>query len=53
VARADDVHWAEVAMEHGYYDQAHLIHDFRELTGLTPTAYRPRAAHEWNHVPVG
>jgi AraC-like DNA-binding protein len=53
VALADDVHWAEVAMEHGYYDQAHLIHDFRELTGLTPTAYRPRAAHEWNHVPVG
>ncbi len=46
------VDWAEAAAEHGYYDQAHLIHDFRELTGLTPTAYRPRAANEWNHVPV-
>ena len=46
------VEWAEVAAEHGFYDQAHLIHDFRELTGLTPTAYRPRAATEWNHVPV-
>ena len=44
--------WADVAAEHGFYDQAHLIHDFRELTGLTPTAYRPRAATEWNHVPV-
>ena len=53
VARDAGVEWAEAAAEHGYYDQAHLIHDFRELTGITPTAYRPRAANEWNHVPVG
>jgi len=44
--------WSEVAAEHGYTDQAHLIHDFRDLTGLTPTAYRPRSAQEHNHVPV-
>jgi AraC-like DNA-binding protein len=44
--------WSEVAAEHGYTDQAHLIHDFRDLTGLTPTAYRPRSAEEHNHVPV-
>lgn len=53
VAREDRVEWAEVAAEHGFYDQAHLVHDFRELTGLTPSAYRPRAAAEWNHVSVG
>jgi AraC-like DNA-binding protein len=52
VAGTEQVEWAGVAAEHGFYDQAHLIHDFRELTGLTPTAYRPRAADEWNHVPV-
>jgi AraC-like DNA-binding protein len=44
--------WCEVAAEHGYADQAHLIHDFRDLTGLTPTEYRPRSAEEHNHVPV-
>jgi AraC-like DNA-binding protein len=44
--------WAELAAEHGYADQAHLIHDFRELTGITPTSYRPRSAEEHNHVPV-
>jgi AraC-like DNA-binding protein len=44
--------WSEVAAEYGYADQAHLIHDFRDMTGLTPTAYRPRSAAEHNHVPV-
>jgi AraC-like DNA-binding protein len=48
--RATD--WSELAAQHGYTDQAHLIHDFRDLTGLTPTAYRPRSAEEHNHVPV-
>lgn len=31
--------WADLAVDCGYYDQAHLIHDFRELAGLTPAAY--------------
>jgi AraC-like DNA-binding protein len=53
VASTEGVEWAEAAAEHGYYDQSHLVHDFRELTGLTPTEYRPRAADEWNHVPAG
>ena len=44
--------WCQLAAEHGYADQAHLIHDFRDLTGLTPTEYRPRSAEEQNHVPV-
>lgn len=44
--------WAELAAERGYADQAHLIHDFRELTGITPTSYQPRSAEEHNHVPV-
>jgi AraC-like DNA-binding protein len=31
--------WAELAQEHGYFDQAHLIHEFQEFSGVTPTAY--------------
>ena len=28
-----------VGLESGYYDQAHLIHHFKQTTGLTPTQY--------------
>ncbi len=35
--------WARIAADAGYYDQAHLIADFRELVGLTPGAFLKRA----------
>ncbi len=31
--------WPGVALECGYYDQSHLIHEFQQLAGLTPSAY--------------
>jgi len=33
------VRWSELALECGYYDQAHLIRDFRRFTGTTPGAF--------------
>jgi len=35
---------AEVAAAHGFYDQSHLVREFRRETGLTPRAYRQRYA---------
>jgi len=46
------VDWCDIAHRHGYTDQSHFIHDFRDLTGLTPAAYHPRSRAEHNHVPV-
>jgi AraC-like DNA-binding protein len=35
--------WGRIAADAGYYDQAHLIADFRQLVGLTPGAFLKRA----------
>jgi AraC-like DNA-binding protein len=33
------VNWADLAADCGYFDQAHLIRDFRAFAGITPLAY--------------
>jgi AraC-like DNA-binding protein len=38
-ARPDRPSWAEIAFECGYYDQSHLINDFRSVTGRTPVTF--------------
>lgn len=37
--RADRPGWAEIALDCGYYDQSHLINDFRAVTGRTPETF--------------
>jgi AraC-like DNA-binding protein len=35
-ARAPGLKWSLIALDAGYFDQAHLIRDFREFTGRSP-----------------
>jgi AraC-like DNA-binding protein len=37
--------WARIAQFHGYYDQAHMISEFRALSGRTPSALRSHPGH--------
>jgi AraC-like DNA-binding protein len=37
-----DISFTELAMELGYFDQAHFIRDFRKLVGCTPAAFARR-----------
>lgn len=36
VRQADAPDWAQIALECGYFDQSHLIRDFRQFTGFSP-----------------
>ena len=42
--------WAELALDCGFYDQAHLVNEFRDFSGLPPSAYLDNRTIHQNHV---
>jgi AraC-like DNA-binding protein len=46
------VNWADLAADCGYFDQAHLIHDFRAFAGVTPLEYSKQATLDANRKPL-
>jgi AraC-like DNA-binding protein len=52
IERAGSVHWSEIALQNGFYDQAHFNHEFRYYSGFTPGAYMVRKTDLLNYVPV-
>ena len=57
--RIEKPDWAQIASTCGYFDQSHLINDFQEFSGFSPTEYvRRLRKHEQdprlksNHVPL-
>ena len=52
IATVSQPDWTRVAVDCGYYDQPHLIHDFRRLSGLTPNEYVAARLPDFNHAVV-
>jgi AraC-like DNA-binding protein len=52
IEKAESIHWSEIALRDGFYDQAHFIHEFRNFSGYTPGEYLIRKTNTLNYVPV-
>lgn len=44
--------WSGLALQSGFYDQAHFINDFRDLSDFTPGEYLKRKTDTLNYVPI-
>ena len=48
-----NIDWGTVALECGFYDQAHFINDFKHCSGFTPEQYAKIQTKYQNYIPVG
>jgi AraC-like DNA-binding protein len=46
------IEWASIASECGYYDQAHFIKEFHTFSGLNPSAYLTRRGEYLGYIPI-
>jgi AraC-like DNA-binding protein len=44
--------WAAVALDSGFYDQSHLVNEFKALCGLTPTEFLSRSISHSSKTPA-
>lgn len=49
----ESVDWADLAVDCGYFDQPHFIHDFRAFAGVSPSKYLRQRTASANHLRVG
>jgi AraC-like DNA-binding protein len=52
IEKNEFIRWSQIALETGYYDQAHFINDFKFFSGFTPNEYTKRRTATLNYVPV-
>lgn len=52
IERGTSTHWSEIALQNGFYDQSHFIHEFRDFSGFTPGEYIQQKTDTLNYVPV-
>ncbi|MEM7443231.1 MAG: AraC family transcriptional regulator [Pseudomonadota bacterium] len=42
--------WADAAIDAGFSDQAHMVREFKRLSEITPTEYKPQSPTALNHM---
>jgi len=52
IEEQNKIEWAAVAVDCGYYDQAHFIHEFQTFSGLNPSAYLTQRGEYVNFLPI-
>lgn len=50
LARCEAPRLADLALEMGYTDQAHMTHELRVLGAVTPGRYAPRSREDFGHI---
>ncbi len=53
IEQRKNVQWSTLALDSGYFDQAHFIHDFKTFSGFTPAEFQSKQGDFTNYVPVG
>lgn len=46
----EEMRWAELAIDCGYYDQSHFANEFKAFSGVDATTYKARRAQWANHI---
>ncbi|MCF6409671.1 helix-turn-helix domain-containing protein [Pseudalkalibacillus salsuginis] len=46
----EEINWTDIALQCGYYDQAHFIKDFQSFSGVSPSHYRMIPGRHYNHA---
>ncbi|HWN08019.1 MAG TPA: DUF6597 domain-containing transcriptional factor [Pyrinomonadaceae bacterium] len=48
----NEIEWSAIAVDCGYYDQAHFIHEFQAFSGLNPSSYLAQRGEYVNFIPI-
>ena len=52
IASGAPINWAQMSLDGGYYDQAHMAHEFREFSGVSPGAWLASERPFLNHAVI-
>jgi AraC-like DNA-binding protein len=52
IEQQNQIEWSAIALECGYYDQAHFIKEFHTFSGLNPSTYLTQRGDYVNFIPI-